>query len=217
MTNIKNLTRYVLGSGLVLSSLVLAGSPLIASAETLTRQLDLGMSGSDVSSLQTYLATDASIYPQGLVTGYFGSLTASAVSKFQARNGLAQVGRVGPMTLSLLNQKMGNTTVSYGVPAINSVAVSTTNTSATINWNTSQNTSAVVYYGTSPLSMSEASSGSGVTIGGSSFLAHTDLRSSHSATLTGLNPNTTYYYVVYTRDGAGNENITWPTTFVTNQ
>lgn len=64
--------------------------------------------------------------------------------------------------------------------------------------------------------MIEGSQTSGVTIGGSSVLVHTDLRSSHSVTISGLNSNTTYYYVVYVRDGSGNESITWPATFQTN-
>ncbi len=38
-------------------------------ADTLTRQLEEGNSGADVTSLQTYLAKDPTIYPQGLITG----------------------------------------------------------------------------------------------------------------------------------------------------
>ena len=87
------------------------------------------------------------------------------------------------------------------------------NTSATLNWNTNENSSAVVYYGTSYPSLTE---GANVTIGGSSTLAHTDLRSSHSAVLSALNSNTMYYYVLYVRDGQGNESVSWPATFRTN-
>lgn len=215
MTHIKSISRSVLSAGLVLSSLAMAGMPFVARAEMLTRQLQLGMSGSDVSSLQAYLATDATIYPQGLVTGYFGSLTKSAVSNFQARNGIATVGRVGPVTLSLINQRMGNTDSMS--PVISSLNVSTTNSTVSMNWNTNENASAVIYYSASQLSLQEGSQTSGVTVSGSSYLVHTDLRSSHSATLTGLNPNTVYHYVLYVRDSAGNENISWPATFVTNQ
>ena len=64
--------------------------------------------------------------------------------------------------------------------------------------------------------MVEGSPSTGVTIGGSSVLVNTYLQSSFSATLTNLSPNTIYYYVIYVRDGAGNESITWPTTFRTN-
>jgi peptidoglycan hydrolase-like protein with peptidoglycan-binding domain len=57
--------------------------------------------------LQTVLAEHDSIYPEKLVTGYFGPLTRSAVSRFQADNGLAAVGRVGPLTLRKLNELLG--------------------------------------------------------------------------------------------------------------
>ena len=39
--------------------------PTLTEAATLNRQLELGMSGSDVSDLQTFLAQDPTIYPQG--------------------------------------------------------------------------------------------------------------------------------------------------------
>jgi len=70
----------------------------------LTRQLQEGMQGNDIRALQQMLATDAEIYPEGLVTGYFGPMTKRAVQKFQQRAGIDQVGRVGPQTLSRINQ-----------------------------------------------------------------------------------------------------------------
>jgi peptidoglycan hydrolase-like protein with peptidoglycan-binding domain len=60
-----------------------------------------------VALLQTILADHDSVYPEKLVTGYFGSLTKTAVSRFQEMNGLAAVGRVGPLTLRKLNEVMG--------------------------------------------------------------------------------------------------------------
>lgn len=68
------------------------------------RQLREGMAGEDVKLLQEILATDLDIYPEGLITGYFGPLTRNAVKKFQKIAGLDQVGAVGPQTLSRLNQ-----------------------------------------------------------------------------------------------------------------
>jgi peptidoglycan hydrolase-like protein with peptidoglycan-binding domain len=184
-----------------------------AKAATLTRQLDLGATGQDVSDLQTFLAKDNTIYPQGLVTGYFGSLTASAVSNFQSRNGIATAGRVGPVTLAALNQQMNGDNIA---PIINSLNMNVSNTSATFNWNTNENSYASIYYSTSFPAMVESSATSGVAIGGSSVLANTNLQVSHSATISSLSPNTTYYYVVYVRDGSGNETVTWPSTFQTS-
>lgn len=68
-----------------------------------TMQLKFGSTGSEVTTLQTVLKGDATIYPEGLVTGYFGSLTEKAVKAFQARYGIDQVGQVGPITRVKLN------------------------------------------------------------------------------------------------------------------
>ncbi len=70
----------------------------------LVRQLGFGMSGDDVKLLQEFLATDPDIYPEGLITGYFGRLTERAVQRFQEKAGIDQVGRVGPQTMSRINQ-----------------------------------------------------------------------------------------------------------------
>lgn len=55
----------------------------------IARHLDLGTSGSDVTELQTYLSRSPAIYPEGLVTGYFGQLTKAAVERFQTAQGIA--------------------------------------------------------------------------------------------------------------------------------
>ncbi len=206
--------KKVIASGIIAGAFMVFASPLVADAALLTRELQFGMSGSDVSSLQMFLAKDPSVYPQGLVTGYFGLMTKAAVINFQRQNGIAMVGRVGPVTLAAINNwSMSDS----AAPTIYSVNASYTNTSVTLTWTTSENASAIVYYSTSPLAMTEATPTVGVTIGGSSLLVHTDLRTAHSATLTSLMPNTTYYYVVYVRDGAGNETVTVQSTVKTNQ
>lgn len=192
-----------------------------AYAATLDRQLEITMSGADVSTLQTFLAQDSTIYPQGLVTGYFGPLTKVAVSNFQTRNGIDPVGRVGPITLVALNAQMGSGNISktgsdkYS-PTISSLNVSTTQTNATFSWNTDENAAAIIYYSSQPLAMTEAGPNSAVNISGSTLLLHSDLRTTHSGTITGLQPNTTYYYVAYARDGSGNESVSIPLTFKTS-
>ncbi|KPJ56443.1 hypothetical protein AMJ49_04870 [Parcubacteria bacterium DG_74_2] len=70
----------------------------------ITRQLWRGMSNEDVELLQEMLATDPEIYPEGLITGYFGPLTERAVERFQKKMGVEQVGRVGPKTMSKINE-----------------------------------------------------------------------------------------------------------------
>ena len=68
------------------------------------RQLRKGMSGDDVTLLQEMLATDPEIYPEALVTGYFGNLTEKAVKRFQKAADVEQVGLVGPKTLAKINE-----------------------------------------------------------------------------------------------------------------
>ncbi len=70
----------------------------------LIRQLRFGMTGEDIKLLQETLATDPDVYPEGLVTGYFGPLTRNAVKRFQKIAGIEQVGMVGPKTLSRINE-----------------------------------------------------------------------------------------------------------------
>lgn len=83
-----------------------AAVPAIVSS-ALTRELNPGADGTDVTQLQAFLAADPSLYPEGKVTGYYGSLTVAAVKRFQARYGIKQLGRVGPQTMAKLNELMG--------------------------------------------------------------------------------------------------------------
>ena len=75
--------------------------------------LFLGMRNEEVRKLQEILAQDPEIYPEGLVTGYFGLLTHTAVVRFQEKYadeilepiGLpAGTGFVGERTLTKLNE-----------------------------------------------------------------------------------------------------------------
>lgn len=72
-----------------------------------TRALAVGDIGDDVTQLQAFLAKDPALYPEGLVTGRFGSLTKAAVMRFQERYGINPIGRVGPQTMAKLNEVMG--------------------------------------------------------------------------------------------------------------
>lgn len=73
------------------------------------RPLALGLKHADVSNLQKALKTDSSVYPEGLVTGYFGPATLKAVKKFQKKYGISSpgdvgYGNVGPKTRAKLNE-----------------------------------------------------------------------------------------------------------------
>jgi hypothetical protein len=57
-----------------------------------------GMSGDDIRKIQEILASDRTIYPSGLQTGYFGPMTKDAIRAFQAKNGLEVTGEINAET-----------------------------------------------------------------------------------------------------------------------
>lgn len=214
MTISRKTTRLLVAVALF-AALILAAIPSFVSAAGLTRQLQFGMSGSDVSTLQAFLAEDTSVYPEGLVTGYFGPLTRAAIIKYQANHGIDQVGRVGPITLAAINAQMegGISTRDEMAPVLSAVTVTANYNGAVVTFNTNEPTRGTVYYSTAPLSGYESSQG--VTIGGSAARLDTQLRTAHSITIADLQPNTTYHYDVYVTDAAGNATVTWKKTFKT--
>lgn len=72
-----------------------------------------GYVGTDVRRLQTLLATQADVYPEGIVSGYFGPKTLAAVKKFQLKYHVVDseedigFGNVGPATRKKLRQIFG--------------------------------------------------------------------------------------------------------------
>ena len=71
--------------------------------KAVTKNLSIGMSGGEVTLLQEILSKDSEVYPEGLVTGYYGVLTENAVKRYQKKNGLEEVGAVGPLTRKKIN------------------------------------------------------------------------------------------------------------------
>jgi hypothetical protein len=63
--------------------------------------LALGSSGAEVTALQQKLIKEG--YLSGSATGYFGSLTASALKKYQTAKGIDPTGYTGPGTRAALN------------------------------------------------------------------------------------------------------------------
>ncbi len=70
--------------------------PITTTLPEFTRNLSRGASGDDVRKLQEFLAGDKEIYPEGLVTGYFGPLTEMAIKRWQKKHGIEPVGVIGP-------------------------------------------------------------------------------------------------------------------------
>lgn len=74
------------------------------------RVLKKGSTGDDVRRLQQYLALDASVYPEGTISGYYGALTEKAVQRWQAKYNIVSSGSpsstgygvVGPRTAAAI-------------------------------------------------------------------------------------------------------------------
>ncbi len=100
----------ILASGFVAANFVFAEVqplPKLSAEKTefrFIKTLQRGSRGDDVRRLQEFLKQSPDVYPEGLVTGYFGTLTEAAVKKFQIKYGIETVGIVGPKTRAKLNK-----------------------------------------------------------------------------------------------------------------
>src|SRR3989344_255733 len=99
------------GSGTVTTQSAGTLSTYSASCPQIGRSLKSGDSGEDVSRLQQFLARDPAIYPEALVTGYYGGLTQRAVERWQAKFNIVSSGSpestgygvVGPRTAAAIS------------------------------------------------------------------------------------------------------------------
>jgi len=187
----------------------------------LIKQLRRGMTGDDVRLLQEFLATDPDVYPEGLITGYFGPLTERAVKKLQKRMCLDQVGNVGPKTMWRINELLAEGAGSSGkvppglltapgiqkklcatstldttAPVISDVlSTSTTAFTTQINWLTNELANSKVWYSTSTPVVATTTT---ATASSSAYVLN------HSISLSDLTASTTYYYLVFSADTSGN-------------
>ncbi len=95
-----------------------SGQTTSGTCATLSNGLHLGSSDrgteGEVSQLQAFLGKDKSIYPEDLVTGYFGTSTLQAVQRWQAAHNIVSsgdssstgFGSVGPQTRGEMNKEM---------------------------------------------------------------------------------------------------------------
>jgi peptidoglycan hydrolase-like protein with peptidoglycan-binding domain len=190
--------------------------PLLASA-AISSHLDFGERGPDVVELQQLLALDAAIYPEGLVTGYFGSLTQRAVERYQCRRAIVcsgspsttGYGRVGPSTMAAVNADLGSGGVGGSddvhAPTMSVATIALQPTSAIVGWTTNEDARGRVMYNSSwPFLYVTAPS-----------ISESGYGSAHSITISALTPGTTYYFVRESVDISGN--VMWSTwwTFTT--
>lgn len=81
--------------------LKLAGTQ--AEIKELRADIREGMTDADVKTIQELLASDPTIYPKGLVTGYFGPMTKEAIMRFQVKNGLEVTGLIDTETRAAMD------------------------------------------------------------------------------------------------------------------
>jgi hypothetical protein len=105
------------------------------------------------------------------------------------------------------------------VPILGNSSITQTSTSATLTWSTNEPTQGQVYWSTSPIVANEAT-GPGQTpyISGTLALDAGGLQTGHSVTVSNLQANTTYYYIIRVIDSTGGITVSWPpNSFRTNQ
>ncbi len=209
----KNSNHFIFKTGVCLTLLTLIMLPSLASAE-ITSSLRVGSRNTDVTELQTFLASDTTLYPQGLITGYFGSMTKAAVIRFQGRNGLTADGIVGPRTRAMINAQLGGVSDTAAARIISNISVVPSRTSAVVNWSTNGAAQGMVYYSPTPLTTYEYENA--VTVSGLTAMTDTTARPTQSVSITNLQPNTTYHYLIYVTGQNGMVSVTWPATFTTS-
>lgn len=189
----------------------------VANAQTI--QLGPGDSGAEVSALQTFLAADSEVYPEGLVTGYYGSLTTAAVQRYQCKNGIVCTGsvaatgygRVGPATLAKIQMQKGaggglglptagtpTAGADINAPILTRPTTATTSSSVSIHWATNEPATSLVMYARTPPALNAPAFAAMARMGDPSFNTSSDV------TITGLLASTLYYYIIQSVDASGN-------------
>ena len=80
-----------------------------SSCSIFSQDLYYGMNASEVKCLQQFLVNlGENIYPEKLITGYFGPLTQAAVKRYQALKGIITTGYFGPLTRAKINSELTN-------------------------------------------------------------------------------------------------------------
>jgi peptidoglycan hydrolase-like protein with peptidoglycan-binding domain len=151
--------------------------------------LEKGTQGDDVKTLQTLLAKDIEVYPEGFVTGYYGTLTRTAVARFQNKHPKSEL-RVESLT----------------APRISDISATTTRTTMTVAWKTNVPTSAKIWWGSpGPLDAERMTP-----------IRSSALSENHSAVFSGgIFASTTYAFIIAVSDKDGNTSTTTEQFYVT--
>ncbi len=162
-------------------------------AETVTTQISSTTEGSPLSVTLT---------ETGVNTGIFSG-TVQLAPGTPVTDALLQVVHADVITATYPALGLTDTAVVDALPpGITNILVTPTSGTADISWNTDEPASSFVRYGTNPLALTMSVSASGY-------------RLNHSLLLTGLNPDTTYFYQIVSQDEAGNTATTPTASFTT--
>lgn len=161
----------------------------IAQVFRFIKTLEKGTRSDEVKTMQSLLAKDSEVYPEGFVTGYYGKLTVAAVKRFQNKH-----------------PKSALTVESLTVPRISDIAATTTKTTMTITWKTDMPTSAKIWWGSpGPLDT--------VRMTPVDIAAFSE---DHRAVFSGIiYASTTYAFIIAVSDKDGNTSTTTEQIYVT--
>lgn len=151
--------------------------------------LNKGTRSDAVAVLQTLLAKDAQIYPEGYVTGYYGTLTSVAVLRFKNKH-----------------DKPKLSVESITVPHIFGITATTTKISMTVVWKTDMPTSGKIWWGSpGPLDPERMTP-----------ISAAGFSKNHRADFSGIiYASTTYAFIIAASDHDGNTSTTTEQIYVT--
>ncbi len=211
------MSRISFVSGSVLFALFISLIATQSASAAITGYMNLGSRGGNVTQLQQFLASNSVIYPQGTVTGYFGSLTKAAVIQLQLNYDIDPIGRVGPSTLSKINSIISSGLgLDIDAPITTNTSTQINNNNAVINWSSNESVSGQVYYDINRVRMDEGTGNAQKPYVSGTAVMSNYVGSSQSVNIQNLQSNTIYYYVIMSTDASGNITISLPATFKTN-
>ncbi len=224
MKNNKFMFLSVIGS--LVFAIAFVATPAFAQTNTFSQisgssTLKVGSKGAAVTALQQFLSSDKDIYPDGRVTGYFGSMTKAAAIQFQLSYNLTADGVVGAMTRNKVNNLISaGRGIDIYSPSIYNLSVVPNGRNVNITFNSNEMVKAAVFYDTNAINWSNwDDSVPSLDIPAISGTTNVDSTFSQSKqfTLSNLSPNTVYNYTLVAIDQSGNTSVIWPTRFTTGQ
>ncbi|RME52237.1 hypothetical protein D6783_05465, partial [Candidatus Woesearchaeota archaeon] len=168
-----------------------------------TTPIRLNITASDNTGVAAVTAQNTSSVSLNLVNGSLYSAVTNA-SALGCPEGQCVIAFIVTDEADNTNASTTLTITNDNTPATisNVTNSSITNESAVVQWQTNENTTGVVWYGTSS--------------GNYTFsVANNSIGVQHAVTIVNLSPNTTYFYVVNTTDVAGNKNQSGEFNFTT--